>query len=150
MQFNTVDDLLNFAIGEEEGAARFYTELADRMEKPWIKKLFADFAREELGHKAKLLGIREGRYLEPSKSQIMDLKIAEYVVDIEPQPGMDYTEALVLAMKKEKAAFRLYSDLAEAAADPDIRKTLTALAQEEAKHKLRFELEYDQHVHPDY
>ena len=149
MQFNSVDDLLNFAIGEEEAAAAFYTELAGRMEKPWTKKVFEDFAREEMGHKAKLLGIREGRRLEPAKDKVLDLKIAEYVVDIQPRPGMEFTDALILAMKKEKAAFRLYSDLAEAAGESDIRDTLTALAQEEAKHKLRFELEYDKHVHAD-
>jgi rubrerythrin len=46
-------------------------------------------------------------------------------------------------MKREKAAFKLYSDLAAACSDPQVRETLLRLAQEEAKHKLRFELEYD-------
>ena len=149
MQFKSVDDLLNFAIGEEEAAAAFYTELSGRMDTPWMVKVFQDFAREEMGHKAKLEGIRQGRYLEPSKDRVMDLKIAEYLVDIQPQPGMDFTAALILAMKKEKAAFRLYSDLAAATDKPELRDTLTALAQEEARHKLRFELEYDKHVHTD-
>jgi len=149
MQFKSVDDLLNFAIGEEEAAAAFYTELSGRMDTPWMVKVFQDFAREELGHKAKLEGIRAGRYLESSKGRVMDLKIAEYLVDIQPRPGMDFTEALILAMKKEKAAFRLYSDLAAATDTPELRDTLTALAQEEARHKLRFELEYDKHVHTD-
>ena len=49
-------------------------------------------------------------------------------------------------MKQEKAAFKLYSDLAEAAEDEGVRNTFLALAQEEAKHKLRFETEYDEHI----
>jgi rubrerythrin len=49
-------------------------------------------------------------------------------------------------MKKEKAAFRLYSDLAGLADDAQLRNTFLFLAQEEAKHKLRFEIEYDENV----
>ncbi len=49
-------------------------------------------------------------------------------------------------MKKEKAAFRLYLDLAERTENQDIKDVFMTLAQEESKHKLRFEIEYDQHV----
>jgi rubrerythrin len=49
-------------------------------------------------------------------------------------------------MKEEKAAFRLYTDLAERTPDPAIRQTFLSLAQEEAKHKLRFEIEYDDYI----
>ena len=58
---------------------------------------------------------------------------------------MDYQEALILAMKKEKASFRLYNDLAATTDDADLRSLLLGLAQEEAKHKLRLEVEYDEH-----
>ena len=76
----------------------------------------------------------------------MDLKLADYLVDVEPTPDLDYQQALVLAMKKEKAAFRLYTDIAAAIPDAGLRELFQALAQEEAKHKLRFELEYDDYV----
>ena len=49
-------------------------------------------------------------------------------------------------MKKEKAAFRLYSDLAAKTDDANRKETMLGLAQEEAKHKLRFEVEYDEFV----
>ena len=51
--------------------------------------------------------------------------------------------ALILAMKKEKAAFQLYTDLAAETEDPEVKAIFEGLAQEEAKHKLRFEVEYD-------
>jgi rubrerythrin len=76
----------------------------------------------------------------------MDLKIADYLVDVELKPDMGYQEVLVFAMKAEKAAFKLYSDLAASADDEELRRTFLALAQEEAKHKLRFEVEYDDDV----
>jgi rubrerythrin len=49
-------------------------------------------------------------------------------------------------MKKEKAAFRMYTKLAENAVDPSVKATLLNLAQEESKHKLRFEIEYDDFI----
>ncbi len=144
---NIIDEILDFAIGEEEKAAKFYTFMADRVEKPWIRKLFKEFADEEKSHKEKLLGFRKGETLKPADKQVQDLKISDYTVEIEPSADINYQDALILAMKKEKAAFRLYSDLAAAAADNSVRDLFLALAQEEAKHKLRFEVEYDDKVY---
>jgi rubrerythrin len=59
---------------------------------------------------------------------------------------MTYAEALILAMKKEKAAYRLYTDLAGVAEAEELTNLFLSLAAEEAKHKLRFEIEYDDHV----
>ena len=49
-----------------------------------------------------------------------------------------------MAMKKEKTAFKLYSDLSEKTDQEKYLNLFMALAQEEAKHKLRFEIEYDE------
>jgi rubrerythrin len=49
-------------------------------------------------------------------------------------------------MKREKAAYRLYLDLAAVAEAEELTETFLWLAQEEAKHKLRFEIEYDDQV----
>jgi len=145
-EFKTADDILDFAIGEEEGAAAFYTELAGRMETPGTKKIFETFAQEEIGHKAKLEAVKQGRKLELQAEKVMDLKIGDYLVDVEPKPGMGYQDALIVAMKKEKVAFKLYSDLAAKTDNPELTELFLNLAQEEAKHKLRFEVEYDDRI----
>jgi len=144
--WKSVDEILDFAIKGEEEAAAFYKEMATRVEKDWMQKAFLTFAKEEEGHKAKLEGIKSGKKLFPSQKTVLDLKIGDYLVDAEVTPGMDYQDALIVAMKKEKAAFKLYSDLAQSTDDPDLRNTLLALAHEEANHKLRFEVEYDEFV----
>jgi len=59
---------------------------------------------------------------------------------------MDYQDVLILAMKKEKASFHLYTDLADEVENQIQKETFLSLAQEEAKHKLRFEIEYDNEV----
>ena len=94
-------------------------------------------------HTAKLEAIKAGGKLKPAERQVMDMKLADYIVDAAPSPDMNYQGVLILAMKKEKAAFKLYSDLASSADDENVKTVFLALAQEEARHKLRFEIEYD-------
>ena len=144
-QWQSVDDVLDFAIEREQEAAEFYGDLAGQMEKAYMQQVFSGFAREEMGHKARLTAIKEGKLLASAGKQVIDLKIGDYLVAEEPTGKMDYQDALIVAMKKEKAAFRLYSDLAAAAGDAALTETFLSLAQEEAKHKLRFEVEYDEH-----
>ena len=143
MALDAVDKILDFAIANEERAAEFYTFLADRMAHEHMKEVFLGFAAEEKGHKAKLMAIKEGKQMLSAEQRVLDLKIGDYLVDVNLSSDIDYSEALVVAMKAEKAAFRLYNDLASATDDPMLRATLLRLAQEEAKHKLRFEVEYD-------
>jgi rubrerythrin len=148
-QWKSADEILDFAIGQEEQAFEFYTGLSDRMDRPWMSKIFKDFAKEEMGHKRKLLDIKAGKRLIPAERKVLDLKISDYLVDVETGPGMGYQEALVLAMKKEKKAFKMYTDLAAAIDDENLQAAFMALAQEEAKHKLRFEIEYDEFIMTD-
>jgi rubrerythrin len=145
-QWNSTEEILDFAIQNEEKAAAFYTDLAAKMGSASMSEVFEGFAREEQGHKAKLLRVKESGTMEQASQAVLDLKIGDYLVEGEPGPDMDYQDALILAMKQEKAAFKLYTDLAAAAPDEDLRGLLLTLAQEEAKHKLRFEVEYDDRI----
>jgi len=144
MDTNLFKDVIDFAIKNEEEAYQFYTDLAAKMKQHAIKKVFEDFANEELGHKAKLQAIKEGKITPNIGEVVIDLKIGDYLVDIEPLPDMDYQEALIVAMKQEKAAYKLYTSLAAKVTFKGLRDIFLMLAQEEAKHKLRFEVEYDE------
>jgi len=143
MALDTVDKILDFAIRNEEHAARFYTNLAHRAGLEAMKDVFLGFAEEEKGHKAKLLEIKDGKRMSPAEQRVLDLGIADYLEEIDAFSELDYQKALILAIKAEKAAFKVYEGLAAATDDPALKATLLGLAQEEAKHKLRFEIEYD-------
>lgn len=144
-QFSSVEEILDFAIARETEAHDSYMSLASKMENPAMQYVFETFAIEELGHKMKLEAVKHGE-IQLGAEEVKSLDIADYVVDVEPRSDMDYAEALILAMKKEKAAFRLYIDLAAVAISEDLTDMFLSLAQEEAKHKLRFEIEYDDTV----
>jgi rubrerythrin len=145
-EFKSVDDILDFAIRAEQEAVDFYSDLASRSKNNQMKKVFREFAGEEMKHKSRLLGIREEKTLVLSGETVRDMKIADYLVDVKPTPDMTYSDALILAMKKEKNAFRLYSFLSEETTDPLLKGLFLTLALEESRHKLRFELEYDEFV----
>jgi rubrerythrin len=145
-EFKNVDAILIFAIEQEQKAVDFYSELAKQAQSEEMKKVFIEFAGEEIKHKQRLTRIREEGVFTMPKQQVADLKISDYVVEVKASGKLSYEEALVLAMKREKSAFKLYSNLAERAPNDELKSIFESLAMEESRHKLRFELEYDEYV----
>ena len=143
---NTVDEILDYAIDQEQQAADFYASFAARAEKAGMKKMLLEFAEEEKRHKERLLAVRTAeRKLTPAK-EVLDLKVSDYLVEVDASDNISYQDALIVAMKKERAAFKLYSDMAEKAPDTNLKQVFVGLAKEEAKHKLFFETEYEERV----
>lgn len=148
MQSRSVDRILDFAIANEERSAEFYRYLADQAREEHMREVFLGFAGEEERHKARLLEIKGGAQPLVSDEKVADLRLAEQLDDevIDLTGDIDYRQALVIAMHTEKAAYRLYTELAAATSNAAWKEVLLGLAQEEAKHKLRFEIEYDEYV----
>lgn len=144
-KFESVDAVLDFAIAREEEAFDLYHGLASQTSDPKLETLFTSFAKVEAGHKQKLEGIKEGTTYLPIRGNPVDLKIADYLVDVEPSPDMSFQDALVLAMKREQAANSLYTNLAETLGDAMLSELFSQLAKEEISHKVRFEDLYEEH-----
>jgi len=146
VELTTIENILDYAISNEEKAAKLYYELAENVERPGMREAFLHFAKEEEGHKARLLMIKQGEIPAVIEEKVANLGITEASEEPKTAANMTYQEALLFAMKAEKAAFVLYTKLAEATSDAGLQRVFRGLAQEEAKHKLRFEIEYDDHV----
>ncbi|NVN96330.1 MAG: ferritin family protein [Bacteroidetes bacterium] len=144
--FENINDILDFAINEEQKAVDLYTMLAQNASNQEVKEVFMDFAKEEIIHKKRLMDIKENGLFDLKPEMVTDLKISDYMMSVDASPDMTYAESLVFAMKKEKAAFKLYSKLAERAPNENLKNIFLSLAVEESKHKLRFEIEYDEYV----
>lgn len=148
--FKSVDEVLNFAIKQEQEAIDFYSELADKASRADIKKIYLDFVKEEMSHKVKLMKVREEKSLgDLPDSEVTDLKISDYLVPVKPTPDMSYQDALIVVMNKEKAAYKLYTSLSKMAPSEETRILFQKLALEEANHKLQFETEYDDNIMKD-
>ncbi|TFG49791.1 MAG: hypothetical protein E4H40_02380 [Candidatus Brocadiia bacterium] len=138
-------EVLEFAISRELEAHHFYMALAKVVGDPAMSKVLDEFAKEELEHKAKLeLEVLKTGQVLPAEKDSPALSIDK---DIKPYADslidMDYKDILLLAIKKEEASFRTYISLAAQAADEEYKDILLAIAEEEVKHKYRFEIEYD-------
>lgn len=140
----TDDEIIEFAITREQQANEFFLALAEVVKSKEMRKVFEELAEEELEHKAKLEleAIKKGVVVNTvEKGGTFD--VSDYVVSDGPELDMDYRDMLLLGVEKEDASFRLYVDLIPHAKDKDSKETLLALAQEEVKHKLRFEMELE-------
>lgn len=140
--FKSFNEVMDFAIDSEIEAVNFYKILADFVEKPEMAEVLLDLALQESGHKAQLEAVKAGSIVIDDQ-EVGDLGITNKVKDVEPYAKMNYVDLLVIGMKKEEAARKLYTDLATVAQTQEIRDIFLKLAQEEAEHKMRFELEYD-------
>jgi len=144
-EFDSVDEILEFAIAREVEANQFYMDLARRLESPAMRELVLEFAKEELEHKAKLeLEVMKEGIVVTATEKVAEFKIADYMSDVELSDDMSYKDLLIFAVKKEMRSLRLYIDLAAIIENTDSRETLLSLAVEEAKHEARFEIEYDE------
>lgn len=143
---NSIDEILDYAIDQEQQAADFYASLAGRAEKAGMKEVLLDFAAEEQRHKERLLAVKSGEHELTPEQEVLDLKISDYLVEVDATDDISYQDALIVAMKRERAAYELYRDMAEKIPESNLREVFVGLAQEEARHKLFFESEYDERV----
>ncbi len=142
---DSIEEILEYAISREVEAYYFCLALAGRVDTPRMRQVFEDMAAEELEHKAKLEleMIKMGKTL-PARQMPSGRPESDYIMSDSDAPlDMDYADMLLLGMEKEEAAFRIYVNLIPNVQDEESREVLLALAQEEVRHKLRFETEYD-------
>ena len=142
----SVEEILDFAISREQQAVDFYTKLSAIAPGKELQELMRSYAREEERHKDKLLAVKQHGTLDNAHKQPLDLKMADYLVDVEETPEMTYQDALIIAMKREQVAFKLYTDMAEKVEGAELKSLFESLAREEASHKNYFESEYDDKI----
>ncbi|MEN6307851.1 MAG: ferritin family protein [Anaerohalosphaeraceae bacterium] len=142
MATHSIQDILNYAIRQEDEANGFYLRLAQQVEKDEVRSALKKFALDEFQHKIHLEGVRDGE-VDFKDEEVGSLGIASSIPEIKPRVEMSYKELLALAIRNEHKAFTLYSQLAQAAKNPAVRELFEHLAQEEARHKIGLEIEFD-------
>ena len=147
MELNQYEEIIKFAINKEIDSFNFYTSASQVAKYSGAKELFVDFAKEERKHRELLEGITTERVDELKlEKPVPNLKISDYMVDLEFKPDLSYADILRLAMKKEERSLKLYTDLKENAVGREIQKLFDYLAQQESKHKYYLEAKYDEDI----
>ncbi len=139
-------EIIQFAIGKELEAFNVYTEASRNAKYSGAKELFLSLAKEEEGHRKLLQNLNIEKVAQKRIEKVPDLKISDYMVDVEAKTDLSYADMLRIAMKREERSVKLYEDLRGSNPDEELKKLFTFLIQEEAKHKLKLEKIYDDEI----
>ena len=141
---------MDFAIEKEKEAVAFYTGLSQEESFSGASKMFEEFAAEEQKHQKMLEEFKSKGVAAAVQGYrfkwISDIKRSDYVTDLEYRPGMGYRDILMLAMKREEKALKLYNDFLSREDNEAGKSLFRMLCQEEAKHKLALETMYDDYM----
>ena len=133
-----VANILETAVEKEIEAYRFYSTVAELISDEKGRDVFRQLANDEIKHRNRVGReiMKIGKVLKPRE---------DVDIDIEVESGfkLSYKEALIMAIQKEDAAFQLYIEYVIATSDLELREVFMRLAEEEVKHKVKFEIEYN-------
>ena len=146
MDLKHYDEIIKFAIEKEIGAFNFYTKASQVAKYSGARELFIDFSKEEENHRKLLEEITVDKIAQLKVEKIPNLKISDYLVDVEFRPDLSYADILRMSMKMEERSIKLYTDLKETALGQEIHKLFDFLAQQEAQHKYAIEKKYDEDI----
>lgn len=146
MNLLELQNIIDFAIEKEQEAVDFYNDLAGKVELKALAEELHRIAAIEEGHRERLRKMDVIAAARSIPSQVMDLHIAEYVVEKKATPDMSWQDILSIAMHRELASINLYTDLEKLVTDPLAKQLFQNLASEERDHKLFFEKIWDDEV----
>ena len=150
MDFLSTKDVLKFALSKELASAQFYRDISSRVAASTTRGIFQVLLKNELEHVEAIQ---------------FEMEKMGYTVEIEPEPPsefewqerlemddaaseMTFADALMLGIQKERAAFRLYTQLLGQTRSPENKQILMELAEEEMRHVIQLEREYESLTHP--
>ncbi len=142
----SMKDVIDFAIKREEEARDFYTQCRDKIKNQGLKDFFQELSDEEEKHRTLLVNRDVSHLKDFEPDQVENLKLSDFMVDVQFSPDMNYQEALTLAMKKEEKAHAFYSAWQNRCDDPETSKLFAFLAGEEMKHKRKLEEVFDEDI----
>ena len=140
-RFDRVDKILDFAISRETEAHSFYRKAAHCARAPETRALLRELANEELAHSGTLRAVKDGKLaLFRECGCQLDVDDCCAMLDLSSDP--DIKDVLVFAIHKENESIQLYKALAKTLDWGGLRETFLLLAQEEEKHKKKFQKEH--------
>jgi len=144
IKFETIEDVIDFAIEAEDKSFDLYTDLATQTTNFRLRSLFEQFAREELKHKVDISERREEIINSFANSIINSAEINEGLIKFEPKQNMSMKEALAFAINCEDQMYTLYLHLSNNSNNPGISSFFLGLSNMEANHKKSYELVFDE------
>jgi rubrerythrin len=150
-QFQSIGEIIDFAIDRERQAQEMYLSYARTSERKSFSRLLLTMAEMEKQHERRLSELTGRRswasaFAAPAR---VELGFEEPLKEIAFSPDMDYGDFLVLVMRKEEEAEKLYLQLETLASASEARRLFRHLAGEERKHRDWARERYDADIRRD-
>jgi rubrerythrin len=141
MEFNTFEDVLDFAILQEKAAQQFYSDLEEKVINDDVRLFYKTLIQEEHLHELKLRELKRFGY-ELVEPDMETLKESGYLDAMPVSPEISFVDAVRYAIKKERSARMLYHTLGEMCKRDELRDLFEELAEQEDSHANYFKAEY--------
>ena len=146
-EFETDDEIFEFAIAREIEAYQLFTALAEKVQNPAIRIVFQELAAEELEHKERLEleVMKTGKVIDTTKEPPAPKtnNYEQFIVEDDTGAEMNYGDILQMGIEKETASIKIFNELATIVRNKNLRDILLALVEEEMRHKIRLENTYE-------
>ena len=141
VEFNTFEDVLDFAILQEKAAQEFYSKLSEEVISDDVKLFYRTLVQEEHLHELKLRELKRFGYdlVEPD---LETLKESGYLDAMPVEPDISFVDAVRYAIKKERSARMLYNTLGQMCERDELKELFEELAEQEGSHAAYFKSEY--------
>ena len=140
-----LSELWDTAIYKEIASQSLYLEAQRDTDDPAAKAMLAELAAEELKHADTLRKMKEAGWgpADWKRLNLTDLKLSDYLSGPDTLEGAGLQEVLIFAMKREQQSVAFYSQMMGTLRQESAKMLCARLAQEELKHKMKLELEYE-------
>lgn len=137
-QVQQLTDIINFAIEQEEESVNFYNNLLGVVKSQVVAKEIHNIIKMEQRHRDSLKEIDATVCARSLNQPAQTLRMADYVVEEKPSPGMSLQDLLNIAIHREHKSIELYNDLSKLFAG-DEKQLFQNLSSEESQHEHIFE-----------
>lgn len=139
--FHTFDDVLDYAIHQEQSTQKFYSTLAEHNPDDHIRLFYRELVNQERLHEKKLSELKQ-RHYNLNAPNIEKLRNRGYLKARPAQAKMTIEEAIQYAVSEEESTKLLYAALAEMSSQAELAALFRTLADQEQAHEDFFEAEY--------
>jgi rubrerythrin len=147
MKFESLKDVLTFAIRREHDARELYLMFREKVKDSGAKVLLEDLANQETGHQNLLEHAMKREQIENigGKVQVKDLRLTDYMIADTIDPNSKPQDVVLFAIKKEQESYTLYRALLGNYEGTELEELFSRLSKEELRHKETLEREYEEH-----
>jgi len=136
--WKSVNDVLDYAIREEQQAVFVYRAMGHQAPSEGMKELFGGLEADETSHLKKLLKLRKATTFTVTDGSLSTLPHRR-TVRLPADGVVDAEAAYKFAIRAERNARELYWLFSQMAAEPAIQQLLGTLAAEEQAHEAKLE-----------